>query len=889
MTARKQVAGAARAHGRKVQRARRLAPIRPLQLVSSGGITQVEVADITSAGVGWKAFGISALPEAWTLPFLVIDDTFLASVPAPRAEAVVSDALGAIGIGPEAAVIIRSSGAGETLLERGGLQSSRCVAKDTLTTMRELQRQTAAASSHRVHWVVQEYDSPRASGHFSNERRVSYESRDWILEVELREGRPGYSSRVAVRRWRDGLNYVKGPLNCSSEARISLCLKQVAMWAHQFDHRVHFEWTWNGDRVLIVQADIDDSSAEGTRPADVLPKRISVVEVSNLQAFRLADSNDYQSYKKLRNAKVYDDLGYRMPPFYVLSDASSIASILAGRLPVPVEKDLKVLTARPLIIRTDGLNIPAGKHEMLPRSDELRSGIEAANWLTGPFRETITKEQLGGSSLILIAHHFVPSIASAWARSEPGRTIVRIEALWGIPEGLYWFAHDTFEVNTDSVDVSPKGTRPSSNLPSTGKIRYKGSFIAPNADGRWVLWKTAAPFDWHPSVRRAAWLTEIAWRTRQIAEAEDQPVSVMWFVGNHPDATIHHVLPWFHAPSHIDTPKAAPPRKYHSSTDVRIATQRDWVDLKTEIDQGKRVERVIVEPSDPLLIRDPSFANELAALAKSHGLVVELAGGVLSHAYYILQRQGVKLECVDLFGSDEDVVEFNKVVRDRIPEGIGRKGERADVIHLAGDALMLALKQKLVEEALEALDAASGEELIAELADVLEVIHGLTRALEIGVNRVEKERREKKKRRGGFERGIMLTKTATPRSLPAPPKKGGRPAQELDVSSPEPSIITDPLRLPARPIYRRPDLRQPEEMEVEKMLTVESDVNRLGELKETFSFSLPDSDRGSQEFSLIIELKRTQAALRAVVRLRRLASQLKLIPDEHQLHLFPRK
>jgi predicted house-cleaning noncanonical NTP pyrophosphatase (MazG superfamily) len=851
-------------------------------------MTQLEVGEIAPDRVGWKAFGISALPEAWTLPFLVIDDTFLASVPASRAEGALAAGLAMVGIAPEAGVIVRSSGSGETLRQRGGLRSSQCVAKDTISTLRELQTQTVV-SSGQVHWVAQEYGSPRASGHLSNERRVSYEKRDWVLEVEPREGRPGYSSRFAVRRWRDGLIYSKGPLNCSSEARISLCLKQVAMWAHQFGHRIHFEWIWNGNRVLIVQADMDDSSAEGTRPAEVLPKRIKVVGVNDLQAFRLASSNDYQSYKKLRNAKVYGDLGYTMPPFYVLSDARSIGSILTGSLPVSVENDLKALTVRPLIIRTDGLNIPAGKHEMLPRSDELRSRSEAVTWLTGPFRETIKKEQLEGSSLILIAHHFVPSIASAWARSEPGRSIVRIEALWGIPEGLYWFAHDTFEVDAESVDVSLKGKRPRSTLPSTRKIRYKGSFIAPNADGRWVLWKTAAPFDWNPSVRRAAWLSEIAWRTRQIAEAEDQPVSVMWFVGNHADATMHQVLPWYHAPSHINTPKAAPPRKYHSSTDARIATRRDWVDLKTRMDQGKRVERVIVEPTDPLLIRDSSFANDLAALAKSRGLVVELSGGVLSHAYYILQRQGVKLECVDLFGSDEDVVEFNKVVRDRIPEGIGRKGERADVIRLAGDALMLALKQKLVEEALEVLDAASGEELITELADVLEVIHGLTKALEVGVDRVEKERRDKKKRRGGFERGIMLTKTATPRSLPAPHKKGDKPVHELDVGSSEASIITDPARLPMRPVYRRPDLRQPDEMELEKMLTVESDVNRLGDLKETFTFSLPDSDRGPQGFSLTIELKRTRAALRTVVRLRRLASQLKLILDEHQLHLFPRK
>jgi predicted house-cleaning noncanonical NTP pyrophosphatase (MazG superfamily) len=207
-------------------------------------------------------------------------------------------------------------------------------------------------------------------------------------------------------------------------------------------------------------------------------------------------------------------------------------------------------------------------------------------------------------------------------------------------------------------------------------------------------------------------------------------------------------------------------------------------------------------------------------------------------------------------------------------------------VKLAGDALVLALKQKLVEEAFEALDATSGEELISELADVLEVLRGLSKVLEVDFDRIESDRKAKKKRRGGFEDGYMLTKTATPHSLLQPFRDAAQNAQDIRINASAPSVLSDPLHLPARPPYRRPDLRQSDDLDLEKMLTVETDVNRLRELKETLNFSFPGSTVGSQQFSLVLELKRIRVGLRAVVRLRRVATQLRLPFDDRQLLLF---
>jgi predicted house-cleaning noncanonical NTP pyrophosphatase (MazG superfamily) len=92
---------------------------------------------------------------------------------------------------------------------------------------------------------------------------------------------------------------------------------------------------------------------------------------------------------------------------------------------------------------------------------------------------------------------------------------------------------------------------------------------------------------------------------------------------------------------------------------------------------------------------------------------------------------------------------------------------------LRDEALRTALRRKLVEEAFEALDARSDEDLVGELADVKEVIAALRRALGVTTVQLESERKDKKRRRGGFAKGLMLTTTAVPHSLRSPARQPG--------------------------------------------------------------------------------------------------------------------
>jgi predicted house-cleaning noncanonical NTP pyrophosphatase (MazG superfamily) len=577
-----------------------------------------------------------------------------------------------------------------------------------------------------------------------------------------------------------------------------------------------------------------------------------------------------------------------MPTFYVLDDAQTLSAILSGTVPAAIDTDLAELTKRPLILRTDGTNIPANKREMLPRSDELRTASDTKAWLLGPFRSGIQQGELQQSSLCLIGHHFIPSVASAWARAEPGKRFVRIEALWGLPEGLYWYSHDTYEVDTHDVLIKPLKPGTKLKYDSWERLRYKGTFIAPDTAGKWIPYQAKVPFDWRPVINRRGWLFEIAHTTRLIAEHEKFPVAAMWFIGNHPKATSHIVLPWFHNRSELgEAPKAAPRRKLTIARDFKLHSISDWEKLKEEAAADKRIERVTVEPTDCDLIRNPDFARELADFAGSNKIVIELAGGVLSHAYYVLHRQGAQVECTDLFGTEEDVVEYNKLVRDRIPAIIEGRGERVEVVQLTGDALTSALRQKLVEEALEALDAKSGDDLVGELADLEEVISGLRHALRLSKAQIEAERFDKQKRRGGFQRGYMLKRTATPHSLEKQPvlTEG---TLNLEPKGPRNAVISRSEDIPSKPTYRRPDLRQVEQ-EMEKLFVFETAIKRLTDLSETVDFTLPIHDDGtSREFSLTVEIRRKGSSLRSSVRLRLRPSQLLIDFPDSQLQLkFP--
>lgn len=857
-----------------------LSPIAAVLLVVNDAVVPLDRSEVTPERVGLKAYGLASLPSIWTRPFFVVPHS------SSPTNAAITEVLKRLGIQAEKKFIVRSSGVDESMERRGALESLECSISDLVSQVHKLRQalvERGLFDAQPIHFVIQLLIPARAKGHLSNERRIAEQKRDWISELEASDNHPVEVKPISLRHWRDSRSSSEGALACLYRAQYIQCLTTVARWAHERLIRVHFEWVWDGQAVYLVQADPCDEIIGGINPADLvqsLPK-LKIVP-SNLQKFREASPNDYQQYRKLANARLYRELGYEMVPFYVLDDAVEIRSIIQeGKCSKALLEDLKLLVARPLVIRTDGQSVPDELKQMLPRSEELRSVDQAERWLLNEFRQhaihrkSDSAVQFMDCSPCLIAHQFVPATAAAWCQARPDQRRVRIESLWGLPEGLYWYSYDAFDVDTQ-VSAVDSDTKQPSKMSIRERRRYKERFVAPDADGCWVLHRPASGPDWQRSIRKTEWIEEIAWASRRIAAKVGHPIVVMWFVDVPKAASVHRVLPWYHEPWRADSSlhKAAPRRKLSATTDFVLRSKADWALLKERISNGGQIVRIRVQPEQPELVRDPKFAEELAAFAKQHKLVVELEGGVLSHAYYMLSRAGCTVECAELdsYASDDAELEFNKLVRDQIPSSIAAKGETVTLLRLTGEALIAALRRKLIEESLEVLDARTADDIAEELADVREVVLSLMSRLGITEADVETRRRRKAKSRGAFDEGLMLSKTAVRSSMEYRQVSIEADSEQSLVSS----TINLEAEIPSATEEIHSDRRVNSTGIAERQFTIEVPAHAAGYKPVRAAFSLPTENGGPHEMVFELLLNRRGPNLRVRARVLNAAIQLQL-------------
>jgi predicted house-cleaning noncanonical NTP pyrophosphatase (MazG superfamily) len=96
--------------------------------------------------------------------------------------------------------------------------------------------------------------------------------------------------------------------------------------------------------------------------------------------------------------------------------------------------------------------------------------------------------------------------------------------------------------------------------------------------------------------------------------------------------------------------------------------------------------------------------------------------------------------------------EYDKLVRDRIPELIREDDEVPVTETVTGDEYRHRLREKLDEEVAEYHESSE----TAELADVLEVLHALAALDDVTLEELEAMREEKRAERGGFDEGVVL-------------------------------------------------------------------------------------------------------------------------------------
>lgn len=98
---------------------------------------------------------------------------------------------------------------------------------------------------------------------------------------------------------------------------------------------------------------------------------------------------------------------------------------------------------------------------------------------------------------------------------------------------------------------------------------------------------------------------------------------------------------------------------------------------------------------------------------------------------------------------------YNKLVRDRIPEIIENNGEEPIVRILGDEEYRTELIKKLNEEYDEVV-AASDEEVIEELADMLEVMESIAELHNKTLDDIILVKENKKNNRGGFSKKLFL-------------------------------------------------------------------------------------------------------------------------------------
>lgn len=97
-------------------------------------------------------------------------------------------------------------------------------------------------------------------------------------------------------------------------------------------------------------------------------------------------------------------------------------------------------------------------------------------------------------------------------------------------------------------------------------------------------------------------------------------------------------------------------------------------------------------------------------------------------------------------------MKYDKLVRDKIPEYIRKKGGKP-ITRIADDAeYWQKLKDKLREEIKEFDEA----ETIEEMADILEVIYAICGHKKFDRKMLEAARKKKAEERGGFKKKIIL-------------------------------------------------------------------------------------------------------------------------------------
>lgn len=99
--------------------------------------------------------------------------------------------------------------------------------------------------------------------------------------------------------------------------------------------------------------------------------------------------------------------------------------------------------------------------------------------------------------------------------------------------------------------------------------------------------------------------------------------------------------------------------------------------------------------------------------------------------------------------------DYSKLIRDLVPKKLDNKGIKYGVHIADNEEYKRKLREKLIEEAEEILEADENE-LLEEMADLAEVFEAILKAYGIPEEALTKARQEKNESRGAFNEKLIL-------------------------------------------------------------------------------------------------------------------------------------
>jgi predicted house-cleaning noncanonical NTP pyrophosphatase (MazG superfamily) len=714
---------------------------------------------------GPKGAMLAVLPRQWTLPFALIPADMVANIK-DRSDVFTDEVLEqfrslALSNGN---IIVRSSVIEESIWDRGTYESVVATADATNFGVRfydAARRVIASANGRPLGLVIQCHIVARSRGEFGNLLRISKTRDQWELSVEQ-----GASiSRARLNTQRDEAASDKAPLRIRAGQARERLFGSIGAWANSYltrgrSQRLNCEWITDNQVVYLVQIDEEDEDFSGINPFQL---RISPAHSPGSAQGRYVSYPDKSALGQWDKLKVLEELWEEQAlhkpmlfygPLSLLprtGDASGLADL---------ERDFSKLIGNDGIVVRTSVRTSAEKLTNLPRTESV-TPAEAARWCL-EHRDKFQASGMKVEDFAFVAHRFLDARASAWIRADPQNPVVEIHGLWGLPDALQYCPYDIWDVHLP--------TEVATEYPE-----YKSNILIPSGNGGWEYVRVKNELARSLCISRKD-AVDLANRSATIAHRLGRACHIMWFVGCVDDSGKHFSIPWYWTEAH-DAEKNVDRANYK----VVVVSDRTSLDRFVKMEGSRLRQAIEFKPTDQTLMRDTPFIEAVGQAAMLADVPVILAGSTLAHAYYQLRRQG----CTVVASGEKEysrirrTVDFGKLVRDKIPERIAQRQEIEITQTVPPQIMKGFLTGKLLEEALEVRTAETLGAKEIELGDLYEVVRGLAAAEGITQERVIERADEKRKKVGGFDRGIVLMQTGIAGREPATQESEGMTAQVL--------------------------------------------------------------------------------------------------------------